>query len=449
MDTFVCNDCGYESPKWEGKCPACDSWNSFKSVNKIIGKSTKSKKNTKISAFETKPQQLKDITEAAYKKISTTVKEFDGVLGGGIVPGMVALIGGEPGIGKSTIMLQISRKLCENGLKVLYVSGEESVEQIKIRSIRLGINTDNLYLYCSVNVEKIIEQFSLLKPNFVIIDSIQSVYLQNRETAPGSVSQLRECTGHFTRIAKQNNIPIFLIGHITKEGIVAGPKIIEHMVDTVLYFEGEMNNQFKMLRTTKNRFGSTNEIGIFEMQADGLHEVSNPSKIFLTHDGLNPGTAVGCVLEGSRAFLIEVQSLVTESNYGNSQRVALGLDHKRLSLLLAVLEKYLSVNLRQSDVFINLVGGIKVIEPSLDLAVIAAILSSYKDKEIAAKTLYLGEIGLNGEIRPVSMLEKRIKEAEKLGYQRIIISKQSRIKKENKILKRIHRIEELYSILFD
>lgn len=439
---FFCTECGAETSKWSGKCPACGAWNTLKETTRVTGKN----KNKRIK-FEssTIPEKLVNIKASAKERISTSIGELDGTLGGGIVSGMVVLIGGEPGIGKSTLMMQVANILAEKR-KVLYVSGEESKQQIKMRSVRLGCTSQELLLYCENDAEAILNTISDLEPEFVVVDSIQSIYMNSIESAPGSVSQLRECTGLLTRIAKQKNIPIFLIGHVTKDGSVAGPKIIEHMVDTVLYFEGEMQNQFKILRATKNRFGSTNEIGIFEMLASGLQEVKNPSQLFLRENETNIGCAIGCLLEGTRAFLVEVQALVSPASYGTSQRVALGFDHRKLALILAVIEKNLSINLRNNDVFLNLAGGMKVMEPALDLAIIAAILSSAKDTPLPPKTMLLGEVGLNGEIRAVSQAEKRIKEALKLGYENIIVSARTKNVK-NKITKLKH-IRQLFPVLF-
>ncbi len=439
---FFCTECGAETSKWEGKCPACGAWNSLKETTRFTGK----KKNEKIR-FQpsSRPEKITEIKSDFKKRISTTIDELDGTLGGGIVPGMVSLIGGEPGIGKSTLMMQVADILAANR-KVLYVSGEESKQQIKMRSVRLGCTSPALLLYCENDAEHILHTIADIQPEFVVIDSIQSVYLNSLDSTPGSISQLRECTGLFTRLAKQKNIPIFLIGHVTKDGSVAGPKIIEHMVDTVLYFEGEIQNQYKILRATKNRFGSTNEIGIFEMCASGLKEVKNPSQLFLREDEASTGSAIGCLLEGSRAFLVEVQALVSPASYGTSQRVALGFDHRKLALLLAVIEKNLSINLRNNDVFINLAGGLKVMEPALDLAIIATILSSAKEMPLPPKTLLLGEVGLNGEIRVVSQAEKRIKEALKLGYENIIVSARTKNIK-SKVIKLKH-IRQLFPVLF-
>ncbi|MCF7858469.1 MAG: DNA repair protein RadA [Candidatus Cloacimonetes bacterium] len=447
---FFCTECGSETNKWAGKCPACGAWNSLKETTSVTG--SKSKKNTGRELFGNnltrKPQKIKDITYTDKQRLKTGFDEFDGTLGGGIVPGMVVLIGGEPGIGKSTLMLQISNQLAVLKRIVLYVSGEESEEQIKLRSQRLNCMSDNLFLYCATDFEEIAQVIINMEPEIVIIDSIQSMFLSSLESAPGSVSQLRECTGFFTRIAKQQNIPIFLIGHVTKGGIVAGPKIIEHMVDTVLYFEGETQNQFKILRATKNRFGSTNEIGLFEMLSTGLTEVKDPSQLFLSREH-NVGSSVGCLLEGSRAFLVEVQALVSPASYGTPQRVSLGFNHRKLALLLAVIEKNLSVNLRNNDVFLNLTGGIKVTDPGLDLSIIAAILSSFKELTLPANTLLLGEVGLNGEIRPVSQTDKRVKEAKKLGYKKIIIPEKSKNSGKFTNIIKIKHVRQLFPLLFN
>ncbi|MDZ4122520.1 MAG: DNA repair protein RadA, partial [Candidatus Cloacimonadaceae bacterium] len=371
---------------------------------------------------------ISELKKIELEKLKTGVSEFDLVLGGGIVSGMVILIGGEPGIGKSTIMLQLSEWLGKAGKKVLYCSGEESMDQIQIRSERLKIHNANIWLLCTNDTDNIIESIMDAKPEMVIIDSIQSISLSSIDSIPGSVTQLRESCNRLIRIAKEYNIPMFIIGHVTKEGMVAGPKIIEHMVDTVLYFEGELRNQYKILRSVKNRFGSTNEIGLFEMTSTGLWEVTNPHNVFLSHENRQIGTSLGCVLEGTRSFIVEVQSLATASNYGTPQRVVVGLEQKRLAMLLAVLEKYLALYLRSSDVFINLTGGIKTIDPGLDLSILAAILSSLKDKPLPENSVFIGEVGLNGEIRPVNQIESRVKEAIKLGYENIYISEYAKLK---------------------
>ncbi|MCL2063336.1 MAG: DNA repair protein RadA [Candidatus Cloacimonetes bacterium] len=416
--SFFCKDCGFETNVWSGKCPSCEAWSSFAETTRITGKKSKDKEKSLFSdKIELIPLSQVKIGQNIREK--TGINEFDTVLGGGIVSGMSALIGGEPGIGKSTIMLQIASKIASKGKKILYASGEESSEQIHLRSKRLNILSDDILLYCSNDAEAIFNQIKNINPDIVIIDSIQSVYLANLDNFPGSITQIRECATLFTQIAKKMNIPIFMIGHINKDGMIAGPKILEHIVDTVMYFEGELSNQFKMLRTTKNRFGSTNEIGLFEMTDAGLREVANPSELFIEHSKSFPGTAISCVIEGSRAFLIEVQALVSPTTYGNAQRVSVGFDQKRLSLLLAVIEKHIGFSMKEYDVFINFSGGMKIHDTSADLAIITTILSSLRDMIIPEKTIFIGEVGLNGDIRNVSQLEKRLKEAVKLGYQNV------------------------------
>jgi len=418
MISYFCKECGYESNQWMGKCPSCNVWDSFTETARVTGKKAKEKKLFLDKIDVTPLSQVKVEASIKYK---TGISEFDTVLGGGLVQGMSALIGGEPGIGKSTIMIQIAYKLASMNLKVLYASGEESPEQIYLRSERLGVLSDNILLYCINDAEAIFTTIKTIKPDIVIIDSIQSVYISHLDNFPGSITQIRECALLFTQMAKSLSIPLFMIGHVNKEGLVAGPKILEHIVDTVLYFEGELSNQFKILRTTKNRFGSTNEIGLFEMTDTGLREVVNPSELFIEHTKTFPGTAISCVLEGSRAFLIEVQALVTRTNYGNAQRISVGFDQKRLSLLLAVIEKHLGINMKEYDVFINFSGGIKIFDTSADLAIILAILSSIRDLSLPEKTIFIGEIGLNGDIRNVNQVDKRLKESIKLGYQKVYI----------------------------
>ncbi|MDD4156639.1 MAG: DNA repair protein RadA [Candidatus Cloacimonetes bacterium] len=465
MPSYFCKECGYETNVWAGKCPVCNSWSSFVETTRITKKKGKA---DKLSLIDIKNDAipLSKVQVSEYPRIKTGINEFDTVLGGGIVPGMVALIGGEPGIGKSTIMMQIALKLVHNisqskKFKVLYVSGEESPEQIYLRSKRLSTDfqndkkdlndikpllSDDIFLLCTNDTEQILDKIKIFTEQFknefcvVVIDSIQSVYLTSLDNYPGSVTQIRECAGLFTQTAKKLNIPIFMIGHVNKDGFVAGPKILEHIVDTVLYFEGEVNNQFKILRTTKNRFGSTNEIGLFEMTDSGLKEVINPSEIFIMHRNSFPGTAISCVVEGTRAFLIEIQALVTPTSYGNAQRVSVGFDQKRLSLLLAVIDKHLGINMKEFDVFINLTGGIKIIDTSVDLAIISAIISSIRNVDLPEKSLFMGEIALNGDVRNINQLDKRLKEAIKLGYQRCYLS--SNFNKLNKLSKdKIHKIE--------
>lgn len=445
MTHFVCKECGSETSRWAGKCSVCGTWGSLIETTKITGKKTKEKLNS-IFSEKVEAMPLSDIKVDPHIRKQTGIHEFDTVLGGGIIPGMSALIGGEPGIGKSTIMIQIAFHLAKTGMTVLYVSGEESPEQIYLRSKRLNVISENILLYCVNDAELVVNQIKTALPDIIIIDSIQSVYLQSLDNFPGSTTQIRECATLFTQVAKKMNIPVFMIGHVNKEGMVAGPKILEHIVDTVLYFEGELSNQFKMLRTTKNRFGSTNEIGLFEMSDAGLREVANPSELFIEHTKASPGTAISCVIEGSRAFLIEVQALVSKTNYGNAQRISVGFEQKRLSLILAVIEKHLCINMKEYDVFINFSGGIKIVDTSVDIAVITAILSSMRDIQLPEKSIFIGEIGLSGDIRNVSQIEKRVKEAIKLGYEVTYLPEKSKTgsKKTNQI--KLSNIRELISL---
>ncbi len=440
---FFCTDCGFESTKWTGKCPGCGSWNTLRESERIVSKKGSGSSSTSLHS---KPERIVDLKRVDITKIKSAVSEFDLVLGGGIVSGMVILIGGEPGIGKSTLMLQLSEWMGSINKNVLYCSGEESLDQIQMRSDRLKIQSDKIWLLCTNDTENIIQSILELRPDIVIIDSIQSISIPSIDSIPGSVTQLRESCNRLIRIAKEYNIPMFIVGHVTKDGMVAGPKIIEHMVDTVLYFEGELKNQYKILRAVKNRFGSTNEIGIFEMTCAGLTQITNPNNVFMSHDENQIGTSIGCILEGSRSFVVEVQSLATASNYGTPQRVVVGLDQKRLAMLLAVLEKNLALYLRSSDVFINLTGGIKTIDPGLDLPILAAIISSLKDVSLPSNSIFIGEVGLNGEIRPVPQIESRVNEAIKLGYNLIYISEYAKVKHKNKIIK-LKDIKALYSII--
>jgi len=361
---------------------------------------------------------------------------------------MLTLIGGEPGIGKSTLMLQLSQWLGSMDKKVLYVSGEESDQQIRLRAARLDVNSPNIWLYCTNDVDAIIETIDQTSPHFVVIDSIQSVSIASLDSIPGSVTQLRESCNRLARTGKTLGLPIFLVGHVTKEGLVAGPKIIEHMVDTVLYFEGEARGQYKILRAVKNRFGSTNEIGIFEMTNAGLREVSDPNHIFLSRDPALSGTSIGCVMEGTRSFIVEVQTLATGSNYGTPQRVAVGMEQKKLAMLLAILEKNLALYLRSSDVFVNLAGGMRSGDTGLDLAILAAIISSLKDSPLPEKAVFIGEVGLNGEVRPVSQTDSRVNEAIKLGYSQIYVSAHSKVKARKGVIK-IKDIKAVYSLFRD
>lgn len=440
--SFVCTDCGFETNKWNGKCPNCESWGTLKESSRFLGKGSVPIDNTP----RPKAQKIVKLSTAEEARLQIGNAELDLVLGGGIVSGMLILIGGEPGIGKSTLMLQLAQWLGSSGKKVLYCSGEESAAQIHLRSKRLQIDSENILLLCTNDTEHIIASIEEEHPALAIVDSIQSISVSSMDSIPGSVSQLRESTSRLLRCAKSLGVPIFMVGHVTKEGYVAGPKILEHMVDTVLYFEGEMRNQYKILRAVKNRFGSTNEIGLFEMTHLGLVQVSNPNAIFLSNEHSQVGTATGCIIEGSRSFIVEVQSLATGSNYGTPQRVVVGLEQKKLAILLAILEKNLAMYLRSNDVFINLAGGIRSADPSLDLAILAAIISSLKDTPLPENSIFIGEVGLNGEVRPVSQLEARIAEASKLGYHNIFVSSYAKLKASPKVHK-LKDIKALFSAI--
>lgn len=420
---YICQNCGYSSLRWLGKCQECDSWNSF--VEEIVysDKRKFSSKTRDIGNLKiTNLSKVSDIDISEDKRIVIGIEELDRVLGGGIVPGSVVLVGGDPGIGKSTLMMQLSDKIKKN--TILYVSGEESPKQIKLRCERLGFAHDEFYILSETSLEIIAAIVDKLKPDIVIIDSIQTIYRNELDSSPGSISQLRESTAAIIQIAKAKNISFFLIGHITKEGIIAGPKVLEHMVDTVLQFEGERTHAYRVLRAIKNRFGSTNEIGIFEMTGAGLVEVNNPSEVFLSQRSKGTsGSTVSASMEGSRPILIEVQALVSSSGYSVPQRTATGFDYKRLAILIAVLEKKIGIHLSKSDVFVNIAGGIKIDEPSIDLAAALSICSSFKDTSIDADMLILGEIGLSGEIRAISFADRRIQEAVKLGFKKVVLPK--------------------------
>lgn len=422
---FFCTECGYESAKWMGQCPACKSWNSFSEEPKE--RSAKNKKymnNNIIGNKENEPVSFSEISTDESKRISTGMAEMDRVLGGGIVPGSLILVGGDPGIGKSTLLLQVCKNLSEQGNKVLYVSGEESQKQIKIRGDRIGQFGDNLLLLCETGLQNISEQIKKHLPGVVIIDSIQTMYNEEVEAAPGSVTQVRETTGKLLQLGKGLNISIFVVGHVTKEGAVAGPRMLEHMVDTVLYFEGDRHTSYRILRGVKNRFGSTNEIGVFEMQREGLREVKNPSEFMLDGKPENAsGSVVTCSMEGTRPILLEIQALVCRSNFGNPRRQTNGTDFNRVNLLMAVLEKRVGLQMSDCDAYVNLAGGIKISEPAIDLAIAVAIASSYKNRSVPEKMLFIGEIGLSGEVRSVGMIENRVAEAKKLGYTTCVVPK--------------------------
>jgi DNA repair protein RadA/Sms len=419
---FFCNNCGYESAKWIGKCPACNEWNTF--TEEILDKGNKNAENWKDNSGEKrihKSISLQEVVTSQDKRILTSDSELNRVLGGGIVPGSIVLVAGEPGIGKSTLFLQNGLQLKD--LRVLYISGEESEQQIKMRADRLEIAHDQFFLLTETDTAVIFREIKKLQPQVVIVDSIQTLQSPLIDSSAGSVSQIRECAGEFQRYAKETQTPVFLIGHITKDGGIAGPKILEHMVDTVLQFEGDRHYAYRILRTLKNRFGSTSELGIYEMTGTGMRIVANPSEILIAQrDHALSGSAIAATLEGMRPLLIEVQALVTPSVYGTPQRTVTGFDLRRLQLLLAVLEKRGGFQFGMKDVFVNIAGGIRVEDPSIDLAVICALLSSYEDLPIPDLTCFAGEVGLNGEIRAVNRIEQRIAEAEKLGFQKIIIS---------------------------
>ncbi len=414
---YVCSDCGYESPKWYGKCPGCGEWNT---MNEEIISSSKAEKSNPFSDVST-IMSLNQITEDVEKRISTGNKEFDRVLGGGIVLGSLVLISGDPGIGKSTILLQICQHL-GNSMKVLYVSGEESANQIKMRANRLNVTTDNLFILPQTNVTAIVSTIKAEKPDIVIIDSIQTMVYDEISSSAGSVTQVRECTNIFMHTAKGLGIPIIVVGHVNKDGAIAGPKVLEHIVDTVLYFEGEKNYSYRILRGVKNRFGSTNEIGVFEMTSEGLKEVLNPSLMMISGRPKNTaGTCVACVMEGTRPILAEVQGLVCATGFGTPRRMSTGFDYNRMSMLLAVLEKRAGYFFNNMDAYINVVGGLRLDEPAADLTVALALVSSLKDKAVGDKILAFGEVGLAGEIRAVSNCEQRIAEAHRLGFEKCII----------------------------
>ena len=418
---FVCSQCGNDSPKWLGKCPSCGEWNTY--VEEYISKQNSAKEISNLSNYapqQSKPILLQNINAGDEIRMDTGDQELNRVLGGGLVPGSLVLIGGEPGIGKSTLVLQTVLKLKD--YKILYVSGEESAKQLKLRAERLEKNSENLFVICETNMEQIFTHINNLKPDLLVIDSIQTIYTERVESSPGSISQVRECSASLLKFAKETNTPTLLIGHINKEGNIAGPKVLEHIVDSVLQFEGDQHYMYRILRSIKNRFGSTSELGIYEMRQNGLREVNNPSELLLTqnHEGLS-GVAIAAAIEGIRPFLIETQSLVSTAAYGVPQRSATGFDIRRMNMLLAVLEKRAGFKLIQKDVFLNIAGGLRVSDPALDLAVISAILSSSLDIAIDREVCLSGEVGLSGEIRPVNRIEQRILEAEKLGFSKILI----------------------------
>ena len=418
---YFCQNCGYESSKWLGQCPACKEWNTF--VEETVDKSQE--KDTRVASSVT-PVPLSEISATPGDRFTTHSKEFDRVLGGGIVPGSLVLIGGDPGIGKSTLLLQLCRDLSFDQKQILYISGEESLQQIKLRAERMGEFSDSLRLLSETNLSIIKGVIEREKPEVVIIDSIQTMYSEEVGSAPGSVSQVRESTNVLMQIAKGLNITVFVVGHVTKEGTVAGPRVLEHMVDTVLYLEGDRYASYRILRGVKNRFGSTNEIGVFEMRSDGLREVKNPSEFMLSGKPKGAsGSVVACSMEGTRPILLEIQALVTKSNFGMPRRTTVGTDLNRLNLLMAVLEKRIGLPLGEYDAYVNIAGGMKITEPAIDLAIVMAIVSSFKDKPVDDKIIAFGEVGLSGEIRSTSSAEQRICEAKKLGFTKCIFPKAS------------------------
>ena len=417
---FFCQNCGYETPKWLGKCPSCNEWNTF--VEELVQKQVPQVVAFSKSVQTAKPQSLDEIVHQEHQRITLSDSELNRVLGGGLVYGSLILFGGEPGIGKSTLLLKLA--VTTPNLKVLYVSGEESDQQIKMRSERIGVTNKKCFILTETSIQNIFKQAEEVQPEVLVIDSIQTLYSSQIESSPGSISQVRECTAQLLRYAKQSNVPVFLIGHITKEGSLAGPKVLEHMVDSVLQFEGDRNHVYRLLRSIKNRFGSTNELGIYEMLGTGLRQVENPSEILITNsDSSLSGISIAATMEGMRSMLIEVQALVSSAAYGTPQRSSTGFDSKRLNMLLAVMEKRCGFKLGAKDVFLNIAGGIKVDDPAIDLAVVAAVLSSNADIPIDKNIALSAEVGLSGEVRPVNRVEQRIYEAEKLGFDKIIISK--------------------------
>ena len=445
---YFCSSCGYETPKWLGKCPSCGEWNTI--TEHVVAKESSSVSSRLSSVPHVEPRKVQDIEEHTTVRVDVGIKEVNRVLGGGMVPGSLILLGGEPGIGKSTLSLQLA--LTDNGLRTLYVSGEESAEQIKMRATRLGIRNQECTVFTETLLENIVAQIEELRPDVVIIDSIQTISTDLVESSAGSVTQIRECAATLLKVAKSLGIAVFIIGHITKEGSIAGPKILEHIVDVVLQFEGDGNHTYRILRGIKNRFGATYEIGVFEMREEGLREVANPSEILLSHyDEPLAGTAVGAAVDGMRPYLIEVQALVSGAAYGTPQRSTTGFDQRRLNMLLAVLEKRVGMKMFQKDVFLNFAGGFKIADTGMDLAVVAAIVSSYYDRALMEGVCCAGEIGLSGEVRPAPRTEQRIAEAARLGFKRIVVSSfvEKSIKKRKDIeVVYISSIEQLPKALF-
>ena len=421
---YVCQNCGYENPKWLGKCPECLQWNTF--VEEIEEKMTPRQESLakQASRSTSRPVSINSIAPKREERFSTSIPELDRVLGGGVIPGSLVLVGGDPGIGKSTLLLQVSNNVAETGKKVLYISGEESENQIKMRAKRLKISSDNLYIYTENNLAAIELQIAEVEPDMVIVDSIQTMVSPEINSAPGTISQIKEGTSKFMKISKSKSISTFIVGHVTKEGALAGPKLLEHMVDTVLYFEGERYNTYRLLRAVKNRFGSTNELGVFEMKSDGLVELENPSKVLIAEKPNDvSGSVIVSTVEGTRSMLLELQALVAPTNFGYPRRTTTGVDNNRVALILAVLEKVIGMQVQSQDVFVNIIGGLRINEPSMDLGIALAISSSFRNIPVDASVVVTGEIGLTGELRTVSFIEKRIMECEKLGFKKMVIPK--------------------------
>lgn len=448
---YICQSCGYQAPKWAGRCSSCGEWNTF--VEEVVSKTAETAKPTKNIYGEdlAAPQLINEVQLQQSFRIATKDAELNRVLGGGIVPGSLILIGGEPGIGKSTLMLQLA--LSFDNVKVLYVSGEESAQQISMRAQRIGTKNSACYIIAETATDRLLNQLKELKPSVVIIDSIQTLQTPFLESTPGSISQIRECASELQRFAKETSTPVFIVGHITKDGNIAGPKVLEHIVDTVLQFEGDRNYNYRILRTSKNRFGSTSELGIYEMQQTGLREVSNPSELLLSHrEELLSGITIGATVEGLRPMLIETQALVTQAVYGTPQRSSTGFDLRRLHMLLAVLDKRLGFHFGAKDVFLNIAGGIKVEDPAIDLAVVSALLSSYEDTVVPANYCFAGEVGLSGEIRAVNRIEQRIAEADKLGFEKIFVASFSvkgvPLSKYKIEVVKVNKVQEVFQKLF-
>jgi DNA repair protein RadA/Sms len=428
---FCCQACGYQTPKWMGKCPDCGGWQTF--VEEVqVAKSTQRVVRS-LSSLQIKPVPIDSIELEQDDRLLTGIGEFDRVLGGGLVPGTLVLIGGDPGIGKSTLMLEALHGIAREGRKVLYVSGEESIRQMRIRSQRLSAVSSDLLVVSENDLESILLMIESVQPDVIVIDSIQTMFSPDLTSAPGSVTQVRESTVRLMLMAKKTGVPVFLVGHVTKDGVIAGPRLLEHMVDTVLYFEGDSNHVFRILRAVKNRFGSTNEIGVFEMNENGLSEVANPSAAFLSERPANvPGSVVTASMEGTRPILVELQALVSSTSFGNPRRTILGIDHNRVALLVAVMEKKLGMHLMGHDIFINVAGGVKVDEPAIDMGIVSAVASSFLDRSIPKGTITFGEVGLTGEVRAIGHVETRIAEAKKMGFARCLVP-QSNLKRMTKV----------------